>query len=537
MAAIRMPIRPLDLAPPIAAVATGLLLSAAFPPLEWRDAAWVALVPLVLAARSVAPRRAAKLGFLAGCAFWMPSIAWLRHVSVAGWIALSLYCALYGVPFAWLVARWFGRFGARRWTLNLGFMLAAVCAWTGAEYLRSTLFTGFPWNPLGASQYRNLVLIQAAQWGGVYTVSALVAWVNAGIALTVIRYLPRRESPPLPPRAGGWRGSHPELMMGLLAVAVVVAAGLRQARAPRPPGTPLRVALIQPNIPQEDKWTPDTVDLIYGRLRELTGAALRGPSDLVIWPETAVPDYLRDSEPSHALVRDLATNGTPMLVGSMDFEWRDEGGPRYYNSSFLFDARGALAQAYDKRHLVVFGEYIPLQPYVPFIKALTPISESFSPGSTSTVFCLERPPVRFSVLICFEDTVARLARDSVRNGARLLVNQTNDAWFDPSSASRQHMIQCVFRCVENGVPAVRCANTGVSCTIDRLGRIRDVLDDGAGHVSVMGFRWSRVDVPGAAMPLTFYTRHGDVFAQACLVLGLIAIGWSARPVRIRLRRA
>ena len=198
---------------------------------------------------------------------------------------------------------------------------------------------------------------------------------------------------------------------------------------------------------------------------------------------------------------------------------------------------GAPAQAYDKRHLVVFGEYIPLQPYVPFIKALTPISESFSPGSTSTVFCLERPPVRFSVLICFEDTVARLARDSVRNGARLLVNQTNDAWFDPSSASRQHMIQCVFRCVENGVPAVRCANTGVSCTIDRLGRIRDVLDDGAGHVSVMGFRWSRVDVPGAAMPLTFYTRHGDVFAQACLVLGLIAIGWSARPVRIRLRRA
>jgi apolipoprotein N-acyltransferase len=156
------------------------------------------------------------------------------------------------------------------------------------------------------------------------------------------------------------------------------------------------------------------------------------------------------------------------------------------------------------------------------MKAMTPIQESFNEGKTGTVFRLVSPDTAFSVLICFEDTIAKLARKMVRNGARMLVNQTNDAWFDPSSASRQHMAHCVFRCVENGVPAVRSANSGVTCHIDRRGQVIDILDDGEGHTLTHGFSTVEVMVAGADMPLTWYTRHGDVFAWACVAIAGLA---------------
>ncbi|MBU1908755.1 MAG: apolipoprotein N-acyltransferase, partial [Verrucomicrobia bacterium] len=327
------------------------------------------------------------------------------------------------------------------------------------------------------------------------------------------------------------RRPHPELMMGFLVMALAVVQGWRSLRHDAPEGTPLRVTVVQPNIPQDEKWTQEKFGMIYGRLRLLTEQALRaGRPELIVWPETAVPDDIRDSEASYGLAYEMVTNGTPLLVGSMDTEWLEEG-PRYYNSSFLFDTSGVIVKGYDKRHLVIFGEYIPLQPFIPFVKALTPIQESFSPGHTSTVFRLEKPAVPFSVLICFEDTVAPLAAESVRNGARVLFNQTNDAWFDPGWASKQHMIQCIFRCVENAVPAVRSANTGISCFIDRRGRVHDVLDDGNGFTRVMGLRAAEVRVPSEDMPLTFYTRHGDRFAQACLGTAVLALFFALRPGR------
>ena len=510
------------------AVSSGLLLFAAFPPLEWRNAAWVALAPLLLAARFVPVRRAALLALLSGAVFWLPSIAWLTRVTVAGWIILSLYSALYFIPFAVLLSAWAARRGVLSGWSNLALMLLLAAAWTGAEYLRSTLFTGWPWNPLGVSQYANLPLIQVARGGGVYAVSALAVWVNAALALTILRYLEVR---------GRWgRRPHPELMLGFLAVALAFAFGWHGLRTGRVDGMPLRVAVVQPNIPQDEKWTREKFEMIYGRLRALTVQALHAASDLVVWPETAVPDDIRDSEASYGLAVEMVTNGTPLLVGSMDTAWLDEG-PVYYNSSFLFDTNGVIVKGYDKRHLVIFGEYVPLQPFLPFVRALTPIQASFSPGHTSTVFRLDRPDIPFSVLICFEDTVAPLAAESVRNGARVLFNQTNDAWFDPSWAPKQHMVQCVFRCVENAVPAVRCANTGISCFIDRRGRVHDVLDDGSGFTRVMGIRVAEISVPPDAMPLTFYTRHGDVFAQACAGIGVLSLFFALRRGRDATKRS
>lgn len=516
---------------PLGAAASGALLYAAFPPLEWSGCAWFALVPLTLAVHAAARNpgagwSAGRLGYLAGGVFWLLSIAWLTRVTMLGWLALALFCALFFVPPVWILDWGFRRWGAVRCGANLALAAAATVAWCGCEYLRAILFTGFPWHLVGYSQYLNLPLIQWAAWGGGFLVSAAVVGTNFAAALAVLRYAATR--------GRGARAPFAELAAALALLLPALVAGARGLAAPAAPATPLRLALIQPGIPQTDKWSPEKIEAIYTRLAGLTTAAWHaGRPDLVVWPETAVPDDVRNSEASFQLVRDLARQGAPLLVGSMDTEWRDDGPPRFYNSAFLFDREGRLVQSYDKRHLVLFGEYVPLQRVLPFVKALTPIEASFSPGRTSTVFCLEQPAVPFAVLICFEDTIPALARESVRNGARLLINQTNDAWFDPSAASRQQMIQCVFRCVENRVPAARATNTGVTCCIDPRGRVHDLLRDADGDLRGAGFRLAEVRVPGADLPLTFYTRHGDLFGRGCLLAGAVLAAAARWPGRRR----
>lgn len=508
-----------------AAALSGLLLSASFAPLEAHQAAWVALAPLLLACRYAEGTRAAfRLGFIAGSVFWLTSIWWLSRVTYAGWITLAFYCALYVGAFAVASFLWLRRFGHERVGANLGFMLFAACAWAGLEWVRGTFATGFPWNPLGVSQYQNPAILQGAAWGGVQAVSALLVWVNAGIALTVMRYIRR---------GGHWgRRPHFELMLALLVLALAFWGGAARVKRLEPGSTPVRVALIQTAIPQDDKWDSNTVELIYHRLDELTRSALRtGPLDLVIWPETALPDDVRYSEPSYELVYRLCTNGVPILVGSMDSEWPDEGRPIFYNSSFLFDREGVVVGVYEKQHLVPFGEYVPFRHAVPFISAMTPIQESFTPGRTSTVFRLEQPAVAFSVLICFEDTVARLARKAVRAGARLLVNQTNDAWFDPSSASRQHMAQCVLRVVETGVPAVRVANTGVTCYINHRGFVEAQLVDASGGTIFPGFKTVQVRPAPDGLAPTFYVKHGDLLPVVAGVFALLVAGFLWRRDR------
>jgi apolipoprotein N-acyltransferase len=489
-------------------VLSGALLFAAFPPVGQADAAWIALAPLIMATRRVSVRRAALLGWLAGVVYWVPAISWLRFVTIPGWITLAGYSALYFIPYAVWSAFWLQRRAPASWLNNLVLMATGTAIWVGSEYFRTTWFTGFPWNPFGGALYRNIPLIQLAHWGGVAAVSALVVWANMAVALTILRYF-----------EGGMRTgfrAHPEILLGLLAVVVALTSGARRLRnRVSEDGVLFRAAAVQPLIPIPYYYSPPHHGFIREQLETLTDVALRmGTADLIIWPETAVPDELRSSEASFDMIRRLVSRGAPLLTGSIDTEWTEQG-PQYFNSSFLVDTNGVVVMGYDKRHLVMFGEYVPLRRVFPFLKKVTPITESFVPGTTSTVFRLERPPVAFSALICFEDTLPHLARESVRNGARLLINQTDNGWFDRKAAPWQHMTHCVFRCVENGVPAIRVANTGVTCSIDEFGRIRDILDDGAGNTFVSGCRILETRVPMENWSPTFYHRHGEWFAKLC----------------------
>jgi len=504
------------------AAATGIITALVFAPFEMADAAWCALVPLLIACAYVKPAHVWRLGWLAGTVFWLVTIFWLTKVTYFGWFLLCLYCGLYTIPFALVSAWWFRRFGVGRFVMNALFMVVITAVWISSEYLRMTLFTGFPWNPLGAGIHANLAFIQHASWGGVHALSGMLVWANAAIALTILRYLKHHA------RIG--RKPHPELMMGMAMIVAAFVVGGRMARDVYVGGQEMRIALIQTSIPQYDKWTVEMVDMIYDRLRDLTSLAVhRTQPDLVVWPETAVPDDVRLSEDSYDLVDALSRMGSPILVGSMDAEAVVDRKPLYYNSSFLFDTNGVIVQVYEKRHLVLFGEYVPLHEHVRFITAMTPIMESFTPGKTSTVFRLPGRDIPFSSLICFEDTMAYLGRESVRNGARLLINQTNDGWFDPSSASRQHMALSILRAVENRVPVVRSANTGYTCAIDARGQVTDILMDFEGRYDGPGFRLVSVQIPPEGMPLTFYTRYGDVLVWICLPIGLAAwlAAWQA----------
>jgi apolipoprotein N-acyltransferase len=512
----------------LGAVSTGLLLAASFPPIAASEAAWLALVPLLVALRRRTAIDAFLLGFTAGAVFWLCSVAWITFVTIPGWLLLAGYCALYPALFAVGIARWLAWADGRDWPRNLLFLIFCPAWWVSLEFARSHVLTGFPWNTLGISQFDVGPLRQLARWGGVYAVSAVLVVFNASVASTGLRYL-----------SGGarWlRTAHPELAVGFLVMAVSAVLGMQSMQRGFGAATAAHIAVIQPNIPQVYKWDDATVPTIYRRLRDLTEEALITEDlDLVIWPETALPDDVRYSEVSYGLVQDLVVDRVPLMVGSLDYVRGAGDEINYLNSSFLFDREGRIAASYDKQHLVLFGEYIPFSRWLSFLHAMTPIAVNITPGQRNVVFQLESPPIPFSALICFEDAFPYLGRRAVKEGARLLINQTNDAWFERSSASRQHMAHCVFRCVENQVPAVRAANTGVSCFIDAGGTVRSVLADDTGSTFVAGQGSDRVRVPRFDRPPTFYTRHGDVFAWSGVVIAVLFMAghFGTRLVRSR----
>ncbi|MCA1808346.1 MAG: apolipoprotein N-acyltransferase [Kiritimatiellia bacterium] len=494
-----------------AAVGSGLLYYAAFPPLAWAWAAWLALLPLMLIALKLPPRASACLGLLAGLCGWLPSLVWLTHVSWIGWLIISAYCAIYIALFAALTSVWLHsptvapRY--RHWLLPL--VIPAI--WTGLEFMRARLFTGFPWNTLATSQYAQPQLLAPAAWGGMYLAGFLVL-LPAAALLPLLGMADRRR----------WR---PSVVLIGLAMLIFVAANHcnhKQIELERPGMRQVRIGLVQLNIPQTIKWSDEWTEATYQRLQAVSLKMMRYcQPDLLVWPETVLPDFFRNSLAARDVLDILLPHQIPIIAGSMDFSVHDSE-VYYYNSSFLLTTESSMDASYAKRHLVMFGEYVPLSRWLPFLTALTPITGSFTPGREATVFELDSG-IKLAPLICFEDIIPGLARDSVRNGGRLLVNQTNDAWFDFSAASRQHMAHCVLRSIENRVPAVRSANTGVTCFIDVSGRIIDALPPAAVYPMPAQAICRAMMVPSAGMRPTFYTRHGDWFAWLCLLP--VFVGW------------
>jgi apolipoprotein N-acyltransferase len=277
----------------------------------------------------------------------------------------------------------------------------------------------------------------------------------------------------------------------------------------------MKVSLIQGNIPQETKWEPAfQQETLERHLRLTRETVARERPDLVVWPETATPFYfLAEGELSRRVIQEVQELRTPLLFGSPAVR-RLGDRLKFYNRAYLLDGHGQVLGYYDKRHLVPFGEYVPLQNILFFVHRLVEAAGDFASGDRPVVMAL--PPARPGVLICYEAIFPELSRDLVRHGANLLVNITNDAWFGRTSAPYQHLSMAVLRTVELRVPMARCANTGISAFINPSGRIlreTGLFEEASSTASL-----------SLGSGETFYCRHGEWLAVGCLLVTVIALG-------------
>jgi apolipoprotein N-acyltransferase len=523
-----------------AALASGLLLWAAFPPKAQGDSAWLALVPLLLLVRVVAPRAAFGWAWLSGLVFWSLTLSWFPAIIknggpwalvVLGQVALAAWCALFLGVFASVSARvWRWAGGAPGWRRVLVVLLADPLVWVGTEYVRGRLFSGFAWNFLGVSQVANTSVIQVASVGGVYAVSALVLLVNGAAASIAARaaepLLARLSGREARARPAAWWGRVWQSAEGLLPFAAVMACwawGVGRVdawrRAEEAGMDTWRVALVQPNSPCVFEINDDAARVeLRGRLLDQTRLAGAARPDLTVWPETALLGAVPYEAETMRVAREgAAAAGGPLLTGALEIE-RVAPGPAapsglcFYNAAWLFSATGEAMGRYRKQHLVPFGEYVPLDKTIPWLQRLAPTGVSCTSGRGPGVITITKGPgreLRLGPLICFEDTVPALSRAAVRAGAGLLVLMTNDAWFNGSIEPVQHLSQSVFRAVENGVPLVRAANSGVSCVVDPVGRVTRLESQSDGAVAdFTGFLVTPVAVPARPLPAP-YTRFGD----------------------------
>ena len=501
-------------------------------------------MPWLVALRDRTPRQAFGWSYLVGLLFFLGSMWWLTKLTafggplaLIGWLVLCAYLALYFGAFGYFAHRLLdsGLPGPPRlpagagWTLDSGLesrvlglesrvwsLITIPSLWVALEYLRSHLLSGLGWNLLGYSQTPSLTAIQLANVTGVWGVSFLITMVNVGIAGYVTGQERRRTIP---------------LLLALLAVWGGWAYGKAQL-VHQNSGPSLRVAVVQGNIPQDDKWDETRQRPILDQYERLTRQVAAQRPDLIIWPETAVPAFLGLHEAVTARI--LALNrelGIPLLVGAPT--GRFEGPQLLMGNSAILVEDGRLAAQYDKLHLVPFGEFIPGESFAPWLRSVLPPIGEFTPGQHDTVFDVpvasiesrvsslnpkpetRNPKLRFSTLICFEDVFPELARRFVQQGAQLLVTITNDAWFGDTAAAYQHAQAATFRAVELGVPMIRAANTGWSGCIDAQGRwLTSVHDTHGKELFVEGVATCDVS---SAVPSTPYARWGDWFAWLCLL--------------------
>lgn len=545
---------------PLALVA-GLLWTAAFPKIGIAGLAWIAPGLLVAGALGTAGSDRFRIGYVAGLTHYLTMLYWLLLIPYRcmglplgpglGWLALSAFLSLFPAGWVWLVtpapregngpptarpraspSDGLGGVLPRNWFLRLGWALSGAAAWVAWEMVLARILGGFPWDLLGVSQFRMTPLIQLSSFTGVYGVSFLAVWVGLSLVSAGIMIIQR------PTVRSVWIG---EVFVSVITVAALFNLGFRNLRQPEPAERVLKVALIQPSIPQTLIWDPSKDDERFRELIRLSEQALTNQTDVLMWPEAAVPKLLRYDKETFAAVTGLARqHHVWMIVGADDAQAHpassDPQAADYFNSSFLISPDGELVEKYLKRNLVMFGEYVPLARWLPFLKYLTPIEGGFTPGTQAVPFNLESLHAQTQVLICFEDVFPQLARSEVSTNTDFLVNLTNDGWFGEGAAQWQQAASGLFRAVENHLPLIRCANNGLTCWVDAYGVLRETFHDEHGSVYGQGFLLASIPLPPAGSPhvLTFYERHGDWFGWSCVSIGLLML--LARGVRPWRRR-
>ncbi len=515
------------------AIFSGLLLIFAFPDWSLWSLGWVGTAPLIMAVvRERRFWRSLLLGYVTGTIFYVGSCHWVTHSfhnygGIPMWLSyifLTVLASALGIftgLFAAVLAQSIKRFGG--WAI-----LAAPILWAASEWARIKA-TGMGWNALGYSQAFQPSVIAISRIGGVYIVSALL--VAAGTALVfALIYLERR------------RGLVVLTTVGVLAFSTVLYG--QSVKPAEPHKGSVSVAVVQPNAPIDGPWyDPDFAEELLDRhimlseqiIKESQGAQVethpasditttsgrKKPGvDLVIWPESPMNfDY--DSVPSlrRRLAEFTARNNVYLLINSWGYTEAEKSNEAkvIHNSAMVIAPSGERVFQYDKIALVPFGEYVPGKDWVPFMDRVTALVGDITPGTSFTLS--DVAGAKIGTTICFETTDPEIARRFRRDGATGLVQISNELWFGPYAAARQMLAHAVFRAVENDTELIRATNSGLSASITSYG----VVDDETPMFDKATRRWNldTTEEAASAHSITFYTRHGDVFAVACFSLGLL----------------
>ena len=512
------------------AVASGLAMGLAFPKFDHGLLAWVALVPLFYVIEGESMRRVFWWAYLQGFASYVVQLYWIPiplhdFADVRMEFAIFPMLMLAGiVAIDTAVAIWAGEFIARR--TRIPAVITMPVAWTAVELIRTYFPIGFPWNLLGYAAYRNLELIQFAEFTGVYGVSALIVFFNAVVYVVISR-------------RGDSRLQAISLSALTALMIVLVAFGAWRIRDLKnaPSTGSFKVAMVQGNIPQSLKWDPKFLPQSYGVYQDETADAARRGADLIVWPEAAAaflfqaddryPAMLTSDAAYRTALLTLAKNmGKPILFGAPALAVQNDRVAGFYNRADLVSDQGEVLAHYDKIELVPFGEYVPARALLGFfVNRVVEGMGDMIPGKEQTLF--EVKGAKLGILICYESIFPDFTRREVNEGADILVNITNDAWYGESSAPYQVLAMAVMRSIETKVPMVRAANTGFSALIEPSGQITNRTPLFKRGTTIVNVSWRPIR--------TLYTMVGDLFAEICLVLtaiGLIA-GWRwPRPATI-----
>jgi len=497
--------------PLLGVVAGGAALAAAFPRPDLHLFVWVAVVPLLLAASRADPWAALRYGFLFGMVFRAGNLYWVVHAMTEhGGLALPVAVLGAGLLMAYLAAYW-GLFAVVIQQVGLRtraapFLIAAC--WTGLEYFQSWFMTGFPWTPVGYASGRSILLIQVASIAGVFGLTFLAILVNAVVASWI--------------EHGSQARGAAVATAGLMLVALSY-GGWTLAES-RPADDRLTVGLVQGNVAQDSKWDTGARREILDRHVELSRQAAAQGAQLVLWPESSWPDPYgieRDAL-AYGLVSRVAVDlDTRIVVGTVRVTEGDDG-YEVANAAVLLGSDGGVDGAYEKSHLVPFGEYLPFQSVLRWLGPLVQAVGAMRAGDSEQPLLgadhAELPP--FGMSICYEIIFPHMARQQVAAGARFLATITNDAWYGTSSGPYQHFAMARMRAVETRRWLVRAANTGISGAVDPWGRVvlATALEEVAVPVVEIGLRDEA----------TVYQRTGDVLGRICQFIALLAVAGALR---------
>ncbi|MEP4076381.1 apolipoprotein N-acyltransferase [Haloferula sp.] len=518
------------------AIVSGLGMAVVLPPYDLGSLVWVVLMPLLAVLWTVEGKKSGRkgfgLGWLGGVAYFLLSLHWLSVVSPVGWVALSMYLALFVGVWGAFLAKWAnpwvrvsqpeGETNLERklreksqtkdshWkqsfrSLRVAFAAAAV--WGALEWLRGWLFTGFGWNPLATAFHDMPVMAQSADLLGLCALSCVPVFFQAVMVQTGRTLW-------FEAKAGKLR-AHVDFGVAALLIALCFCYGVwRIQTTEKGESVRLKALLVQLNIPQHAArrlWSPEEIHIAYeeetlGALEELERqnamrfreAAEKGEEvelqspDWIMWPESSLTGrMIRTDDGIWGMwdenmitlnrVRDAGEFSVVMGLNEIEGEHFGEDlvmkkDARIWNSMVVLPPDGEV-EVYRKSHLVIFGEYIPLVEELPFLKKIYEMQSGAEfGGSFSVGESFEPLPVVIGgeevglvPTVCFEDTVPRLMRKFVRSGPQLIVNVTNDGWFKNSPAAAQHFANCKFRAIELRRPMIRCANSGVSAVVNSVG--------------------------------------------------------------------